>query len=80
MVEKETRKVLFKVEDRRNSKKLPRIIKSSVYEGTEIRSNCSAAYATLESDGYVLKTAIHSLEFKAHDGTCTHERIWVLSR
>ena len=80
MVEKGTRKVLFKVVDRRNRETLLPIIKSSVPEGTEIRSDCWAAYATLESEGYVHNTVNHSVEFKADDGTCTNEieGIWGL--
>ena len=73
MIQKGTRKVLFKVVERRNCNTLLPIIKSLVAEGTMIRSNCWAAYSTLESEDHIHKTVKQSLHFKVDDGTCTNE-------
>ena len=80
MVEKGTRKAIFRVVEKRNRETLLPLILENVQEGTTIRSDCWGAYSTLEKEGYLHKTVNHSQTFKAPDGTSTNEieGIWGL--
>ena len=80
MKERGTRKVLFKIVERRNKNTLIPIIKSSVEKGCTIYSDCWKAYHSLDIEGYEHSTVNHSIEFKAKDGTCTNgiEGMWGL--
>lgn len=82
MVEKGTRKVIFRVVERRNRDTLIPIIKENAVEGSVIHSDCWAAYNSLADEGFIHKTVNHSEEFKAEDGTCTNEieGIWGITK
>lgn len=82
MIEKGTRKVIFRVVEKRNRATLVPIIKENIVQGSTIHSDCWAAYNSLADEGFVHRTVNHSEEFKSAEGTCTNEieGIWGITK
>ena len=82
MIERDTKKSVLQIVDRRDRETLLPIIKKYVKVGTTIYSDQWGAYFTLENEGYHHKTVNHSVEFVSNDGCCTNtiEGLWGLAK
>eukprot|EP00918_Siedleckia_nematoides_P040853 GHVU01088716.1.p2 GENE.GHVU01088716.1~~GHVU01088716.1.p2 ORF type:complete len:130 (+),score=14.30 GHVU01088716.1:325-714(+) len=78
MVERTSRKTVFKIVENRTKETLCTIIKDHVMNGSTIYHDDWASYRQLHDFGYQHATVVHTKEFKSAEGVCTNtiEGLW----
>lgn len=78
IIDTTTHKGILRFVDKRDAETLIPIIQNHVVAGSQVWSDCWAAYRSLSQLGYDHRTVNHSEEFVAADGTCTNavESYW----